>query len=246
VLSVTQTALRRLLGPPPVARFAIDPHAGSPPIGLCLGLAWTPSGGEVLTVETQRMPGQGGLRLTGQLGEVMRESAQTALSYARSFAARAGGTDPFVQNHEIHVHVPAGAIPKDGPSAGVTIACALASLLVGRPVRSGLAMTGEVTLRGRILPVGGMKEKLLAARRAGLTTVLVPRDNQPELAALPGSLTRGLRLILVNDMEELLREALVSGSSPQHTRIHSPDCPAAPAAGRPEKSRHGAGRKRTA
>jgi ATP-dependent Lon protease len=246
VLSVNQTALRRFLGPPPPARFAVDKTAAEPPAGLCLGLAWTPAGGEVLTIETQRMPGPSGLRLTGQLGEVMRESAQAALSYARAYATATGGTDPFVQNEEIHVHVPAGAIPKDGPSAGVTMACALVSLLVGRPVHGGMAMTGEVTLRGRILAVGGLKEKLLAARRAGIATVFLPRDNEAEIAALPSSLTRGLRLILVTDMEELLREALVSGSSPQHTKIHSPVRPAAPVAGRPEKSRHGAGRKRTA
>ncbi|HRI50245.1 MAG TPA: endopeptidase La [Pseudomonadota bacterium] len=244
LLTVTQKSLTRLLGPPPPTRFTLDPAASAqqPPVGLCVGLAWTPAGGEVLTVETQSMPGPGGLRLTGQLGEVMRESAQTALSYARAFVTRTGCADPFVQNHELHVHVPAGAIPKDGPSAGVTIACALVSLLAGRPVRPGVAMTGEVTLRGRVLAVGGLKEKLLAAQRAGIHTVLIPRENQPDLASLPRSLTRAVQLILVGNMEELLREALVSGSSAQHTRTHSP---AASAEGA-EKSTHGAGRKRTA
>lgn len=244
LLTVTLKSLARLLGPPPLTRFTLDPAACAqqPPVGLCVGLAWTPAGGEVLTVETQSMPGPGGLRLTGQLGEVMRESAQTALSYARAFVTRTGCADPFVQNHEIHVHVPAGAIPKDGPSAGVTIACALVSLLAGRPVRPGVAMTGEVTLRGRVLAVGGLKEKLLAAQRAGIHTVLIPRENQPDLAGLPRSLTRAVQLILVGNMDELLREALVSGSSAQHTRTHSP---ASSAAGS-EKSTHGAGRKRTA
>jgi ATP-dependent Lon protease len=244
LLTVTLKSLTRLLGPPPLMRFTLDPAASAqlPPVGLCVGLAWTPVGGEVLTVETQSMPGPGGLRLTGQLGEVMRESAQTALSYARAFVTRTGCADPFVQNHEIHVHVPAGAIPKDGPSAGVTIACALVSLLAGRPVRPGVAMTGEVTLRGRILAVGGLKEKLLSAQRAGIHTVLIPRENQPDLASLPRSLTRAVQMILVGNMEELLREALVSGSSAQHTRTHS----SASSAEGSEKSTHGAGRKRTA
>jgi ATP-dependent Lon protease len=172
----------------------------------------------------------------------MRESAQTALSFARAFATRSGAADPLSKSPEIHVHVPAGAIPKDGPSAGATIACALVSLLLLRPVRPGVAMTGEVTLRGRILAVGGLKEKLLAAHRARIHTVIIPRENQPDLATLPKSLTRALQVILVSDMEELLREALVSGSRPQHTRTHSPDR----SAGRSEQSSHGAGRKRTA
>lgn len=244
VLTVTRKTLAKLLGPPPIVRFSLDPAANIslPPAGLCVGLAWTPSGGEVLTIETQRMPGPGGLRLTGQLGEVMRESAQTALSFARAFATATGAADPFVEQHELHVHVPAGAIPKDGPSAGATIACALVSLLTGRPVRPGVAMTGEVTLRGRVLAVGGLKEKLLAARRARIHTVIIPRENQPDLVTLPRSLMRALQLILVSDMEELLREALVSGSRPQHTRTHSLDC----SAGRSEEPSHGAGRKRTA
>ncbi len=244
VLSITRKTLTKLLGPPPIVRFSLDPAASVslPPAGLCVGLAWTPSGGEVLTIETQRMPGPGGLRLTGQLGEVMRESAQTALSFARAFATTAGAADPFVEQHELHVHVPAGAIPKDGPSAGATIACALVSLLTDRPVRPGVAMTGEVTLRGRVLAVGGLKEKLLAARRARIHTVIIPRENQPDLVTLPRSLMRALQLILVSDMEELLREALVSGSRPQHTRTHS----LASSAGGSEEPSHGAGRKRTA
>lgn len=244
MLTVNLKSLSKLLGPPPLLRFSLDPAAcaGLPPAGLCVGLAWTPSGGEVLTIETQRMPGPGGLRLTGQLGEVMRESAQTALSFARAFVTASGAPDPLGNSQEIHVHVPAGAIPKDGPSAGATIACALVSLLLSQPIRPGLAMTGEVTLRGRILAVGGLKEKLLAAHRARIHTVIIPRENQPDLATLPKSLTRALQVILVSDMEELLREALVSGSRPQHTRTHSPDR----SAGRSEQSSHGAGRKRTA
>ena len=224
-LIVSQTQLQRQLGPAPHVHAPLGAQVAerSPLLGRALGLAWTAAGGEVLEIETQLLPGQGrsGLTLTGQLGEVMRESAQTALSYARAEAASRGLPDPFSAQREIHVHLPAGAIPKDGPSAGVTLACALVSLLCGEPVRPGLAMTGELTLRGRVLPVGGIKEKLLAAQRAGLKTVIVPRGNERELATMPRSLRRDVRVVLVEDMSELLREALASPKEPKHTNQHA-------------------------
>src|SRR5262249_23624934 len=150
-----------------------------------VGLAWTPNGGDILFIESTRMAGKKSLTLTGHLGEVMKESAQAALSYIRSRAERLGIPADFYETMDIHVHVPAGAIPKDGPSAGVTMATSLASLLTGRPVRPGVAMTGEITLRGKILPVGGIKEKVLAASRAGIDTVILPQRNEKDLEDVP-------------------------------------------------------------
>ena len=213
-LLLTRRELVRLIGSPTLPQLRA---LTSGRVGAALGLAWTPVGGEILTVETQRLSGTAGLHLTGQLGEVMRESAQTALSFARAWLRDRGIlTDPG----EIHVHVPQGAIPKDGPSAGVTVAVALTSLLSGIEVRPGVAMTGELTLHGRVLPVGGIGEKLLAARRAGLKTVMLPRDCEPAVRELPASVRRGLRIVLVADMDELLTEALVSLPSKAHTSDH--------------------------
>ena len=148
---------------------------------MAVGLAWTPTGGDVLFVEASRMPGGKSLTLTGQLGDVMKESAQAAVSWVRAHAAELGIAPDFWMRSDLHLHVPAGAIPKDGPSAGVTMATALVSLLRGQPIRPGLAMTGEITLSGRVLPVGGIKEKVLAAHRAGLTTLILPRQNERQL-----------------------------------------------------------------
>lgn len=219
---VSERTLERYLGP---ARqpLAVAPSlkTGARPndlTGSALGLAWTPVGGQVLEIESQWMPGRGELRLTGQLGEVMRESAQTALSYARAHSARLGFADPTVSGREIHIHVPGGAIPKDGPSAGVTLACALVSLLTDTPLRPGLAMTGEVTLRGRVLAVGGIKEKLLAARRAGLREVILPRENGADLRTLPRPLLRALTVHLVEDMGDVLRLALADAPDPRHSK----------------------------
>jgi ATP-dependent Lon protease len=174
------------------------------------GLAWTPYGGEVLHVEAQTMAGKGSLILTGQLGDVMKESAQTALSFARAYALTIGLSDEFYAGREIHIHVPAGGIPKDGPSAGVTMACALVSLIARIPVRHDVAMTGELTLRGKVLPIGGLKEKLLAAARAGITTALIPAANAPELSEIPPNVTAKLSVKPVRTMEEVLEIALVS------------------------------------
>jgi ATP-dependent Lon protease len=177
------------------------------------GLAWTQVGGEVLHVEAQIMAGKGQLILTGQLGDVMKESAQAALSFARAQALALGRGD-FFADREIHIHVPAGGVPKDGPSAGITMACVLVSLLSGIPVRRDVAMTGELTLRGRVLPIGGLKEKLLAAVRAGMKTVIVPAGNLPELSEIPEHVRAKLRIEPVRTVDEVLKIALVRPIEP--------------------------------
>jgi ATP-dependent Lon protease len=195
------------LGPP---RYIGEELHTAAEVGTVNGLAWTPYGGEVLHVEAQTMAGKGSLILTGQLGDVMKESAQTALSFARAYALTLGLSDEFYAGREIHIHVPAGGIPKDGPSAGVTMACALVSLIAGIPVRHDVAMTGELTLRGKVLPIGGLKEKLLAAARAGITTALIPATNEPELSEIPPHVTAKLTVKPVRTMDEVLEIALVS------------------------------------
>jgi len=177
--------------------------------GVAIGLAWTPVGGEVLFVESSRMAGSGSLTLTGQLGDVMKESARAALSWTREHAREYGIDPDFFKNAEIHVHVPSGAIPKDGPSAGVTMASALVSELTGRPVRGDVAMTGEITLSGRVLPVGGIKEKVLAARRAGVNEVILPKQNAKNVDEdLTPELRKGLTVHLVSSIDEVLALAL--------------------------------------
>jgi ATP-dependent Lon protease len=177
--------------------------------GVVTGLAWTPAGGDVLFVEATRMPGKHTLTLTGQLGDVMKESVQAALSWVRSHARQLDIDPGFWERSDVHVHVPAGAIPKDGPSAGVTMATALASLLTGRPVRSGIAMTGEISLSGRVLPVGGIKEKVLAAHRAGIRTVLLPKRNEKNLLEdVPAAVREVMTVRLVDTVEDVLGAAL--------------------------------------
>jgi len=178
-------------------------------VGIVTGLAWTEMGGELLTTEATVMPGKGKLIITGKLGEVMQESAQAALSYVRSRADRFGIDRKFSETNDIHIHLPEGAIPKDGPSAGVTMCTSLVSALTRIPVRHEVAMTGEITLRGRVLPIGGLKEKVLAAHRAGLKTVLIPKDNRKDLREIPRRVREKLRIVTVEFMDEVLREALV-------------------------------------
>jgi ATP-dependent Lon protease len=202
---VTAEDLAKLLGPP---KFIPDERQRVDEVGIANGLAWTQAGGEVLHVEAQMMPGKGNLILTGQLGEVMKESAQAALSFARVQATRLGLRSDFLADREIHIHVPAGGVPKDGPSAGVTMACVLVSLVSGIPVRRDVAMTGEITLRGRVLPIGGLKEKLLAAVRAGMRVAIVPASNLAELSEIPAHLRQRIKIQPVHTVDEALVVAL--------------------------------------
>jgi ATP-dependent Lon protease len=207
-IRVTPKRLVSLLGPP---RPRLDHLPERDEVGVVAGLAWTQAGGSVLAIEATRMPGGTGLRLTGQLGEVMKESAHAALSFLRSRADSYGIDANILRDHEVHVHVPAGAIPKDGPSAGVAIATAMASVLTGRVVRSDVAMTGEVTLRGNILPIGGVKEKVLAATRAGIRTVLLPAGNTLDLRELPASVRRTVELVPCAHVDQVFERALRGG-----------------------------------
>ena len=204
---VTVQSLNKYLGPP---RFLRDEGERTDEVGLARGIAWTEAGGDVLPVEVTLMDGKGSLMLTGQLGEVMQESAQAALSYARSHAHDLNIADVDFDKLDIHLHVPEGAIPKDGPSAGITMATALISALIERPVHHDVAMTGEITLRGRVLPIGGLKEKVLAAHRAGLKTVLLPKQNKKDLVEIPKRVRRDLKFVFVERMDEVLPVALLS------------------------------------
>jgi ATP-dependent Lon protease len=183
--------------------------------GVATALAWTPIGGDLLFIEATQMPGRHGFQLTGSLGQVMQESAHAALSYVRSKAEELHLPPNYFDKHDIHVHIPGGAQPKDGPSAGITIATALVSLITGRPVRSDIGMTGEITLRGKILPIGGVKEKVLAAHRAGLKTVLLPRRNDRDLQDIPAEVRNDMQIVLVDTVDDVLERALrpASGAS---------------------------------
>ncbi len=202
---VTASNVEVFLGAPPASR---EDALGSDQVGVATGLAWTESGGEVLYVEATAMRGRGQLTLTGQLGEVMKESAHAALSYARARAGEFGIPEGFFEGHDLHVHVPEGAIPKDGPSAGITMATAMLSACTERPVRRDVAMSGEITLRGQVLPVGGIKEKVLAARRCGIRTIILPGANRKNLEEIPKPLRKHLRFVFVRDVREVFEHAL--------------------------------------
>jgi len=205
-ITVQTKNLKDFLGPP---RFKIGTAEEKDCAGAVTGLAWTEVGGDLLTIEVAIVPGKGKLTITGKLGEVMQESAQAAMTYVRSRAQILGLERDFYQAIDIHIHVPEGAIPKDGPSAGITIATAITSALTGRGVRRDIAMTGEVTLRGNVLPIGGLKEKLLAARRGGIKEVLIPRDNQKDLQEIPREVYEGMTMHAVSHMDEVLSRALL-------------------------------------
>ena len=202
-VSVTEPRARELLGR---ARFPTDVRRRTSEPGVATGLAWTPVGGDVLFVEATAMPGKGKLTITGQLGDVMKESAQAALSYVRGHAD--GLPDDWFAEHDVHIHVPAGATPKDGPSAGITMATALMSLITGTPVREDIAMTGEITLTGHVLPIGGLKEKALAAQRAGVRRVLAPGRNRADLEDIPEHLRKGMEFVWVDEIRDVFRAAL--------------------------------------
>mgnify|MGYP002639178508 CR=1 FL=1 len=184
-------------------------------IGIVRGLAWTSVGGDTLQIEVNMMPGKGEVKLTGQLGDVMKESAMTGISYIRSVSAAYGISEDTFQKNDFHIHVPEGAVPKDGPSAGITMATALLSALTGIPVRADVAMTGEITLRGRVLPIGGLKEKTLAAKTAGIKTVLVPAKNKPDVEEIPSEIKSGLEIILVETMDDVVKQAFVKTETAQ-------------------------------
>jgi ATP-dependent Lon protease len=203
--SVDAAQLEELLEPP---RFRTEALLGEDEVGVATGLAWTPAGGDVLFVEAAIVPSKARLTLTGHLGEVMQESAQAALTYARARARQLGIATDFYQKYDVHIHVPAGAIPKDGPSAGITIATALISALTQRPVYKRVAMTGEITLSGRVLPIGGVKEKVLAAQRVGVHTVILPKENRVDLRDVPASAREQLRFVFAEHMDEVLPVAL--------------------------------------
>jgi len=208
---VTAAQLPHFLGPP---RFRFGLAEKADEVGTATGLIYSEMGGDVISVEATLMRGEGKLTLTGQLGDVLKESGQAAVSYVRSRSRRLGVDDDWYQKFDVHIHIPAGAVPKDGPSAGITLATALASAVTGRPVRKDVAMTGEITLRGKVLPIGGVKEKVLAAHRAGIKTVLLPKDNEKDLEEIPPHVRKHLRFVLVEHMDQVLAEALLPAPPP--------------------------------
>ncbi len=214
---ITTKNLEGFLGAP---KFLPEEEMEKDEVGVSTGLAWTEAGGDIIYIEATTMMGKGNLTLTGQLGDVMKESAQAALSYIRSKAGTLGIEEETFSRKDIHVHVPAGAIPKDGPSAGITIATALASVLTGRPVNKNVAMTGEVTLRGRVLPIGGLKEKTLAAKRMGIRKVIIPRRNKKDLEEIPPYIKKDMEFVYADTMDQVLKVALKSDEKPKRRKAN--------------------------
>ena len=210
VLRVTESGLEKYLGK---ERVTFEDANEEDEVGIVRGLAWTSVGGDTLQIEVNVMPGQGNLKLTGQMGDVMKESAQTALTYVRSVCPQYQVADDYFEKHDLHIHIPEGAVPKDGPSAGITMATAMLSAVINRKVKAKVAMTGEITLRGRVLPIGGLKEKILAAKMAHMKTVLVPDKNRPDIAELSKEITKGLTIVYVKNMEDVLKEAFAEAES---------------------------------
>ena len=211
-INITPEKVYEYLGP---IKFISEIAERTQQPGVVIGLAWTPFGGVILFIEATKMPGKGVLKLTGKLGDVMKESVQAAFSYVRANAQKLGLDPTFYKKLDIHVHVPAGAIPKDGPSAGVAMITALVSLLSNKPVKNRLGMTGEISLRGNVLPIGGLKEKSTAAHRAGLTHILAPAQNEKDLVDIPKKVLKDLKISFVKDVSEVLKLALgLEGQKP--------------------------------
>src|SRR5215472_748990 len=215
--------VREFLGP---QKFTSEVAERTEEAGVATGLAWTSVGGEILFIEATRMYGSGKLQLTGQLGDVMKESAQAALSYVRANAEKFGIAKDFLDKRDIHIHIPAGSMPKDGPSAGVTMFTALVSMLTGVRVRHDVAMTGEITLRGRVLPIGGLKEKVLAAHRAGIKRVIVPERNKPDLDEVPAEVKNDLEFVFASKMDQVLEAALEDKLVPKPAEPEKKETPA--------------------
>jgi len=213
-IKITAKNVYKYLGVPKYRHGEVE---GKDQVGLTTGLAWTEVGGELLAVEASIMKGTGKLVLTGKLGDVMQESAQAALTYVRARAELFGLPSNFYQETDIHIHVPEGAIPKDGPSAGIAMATSIVSALTKKKVRGDVAMTGEITLRGRVLPIGGVKEKLLAAHRGNIKTVIIPKDNEKDLSEVPSNVLKALNVVFVEHMDEVLRIALVEEKQPEQS-----------------------------
>jgi ATP-dependent Lon protease len=210
-VTITKKNLQKFSGVP---RFRYGETEAEDMVGVVTGLAWTEVGGEILTIESVLLPGKGQIRQTGKLGDVMQESVQAAYSYIRSKATQFGIKPPYFDKRDIHVHVPEGATPKDGPSAGIGMATSIVSAITGIPIRRDIAMTGEITLRGRVLPIGGLKEKLLAALRAGITTVFIPKENEKDLIEIPDNVKKGMTIIPVSHVDEVINQALVRKPEP--------------------------------
>ncbi|MBO4799075.1 MAG: AAA family ATPase, partial [Lachnospiraceae bacterium] len=208
VIKVTASNLEQYLGKP---RYSLNKANEKDDVGVVRGLAWTSVGGDTLEIEVNVLPGKGEFSLTGQLGDVMKESAQAGISYIRSVADKYKISKEFFKKNDIHIHIPEGAVPKDGPSAGITMATAMLSAITNKKVRADVAMTGEITLRGRVLPIGGLKEKTLAAKAAGIKTVIVPEKNRKDIEEMSAEITDGLEIIFVETMDEVLSHAFVKG-----------------------------------
>ena len=190
-------------------KYSFDMANKTDEIGIVRGLAWTSVGGDTLEIEVNVMPGKGEFKLTGQLGDVMKESAQAGISYIRSVSKEFKIAKEFFKEHDIHIHIPEGAVPKDGPSAGITMATAMLSAITKRKVRADVAMTGEITLRGRVLPIGGLKEKTLAAKNAGIRTICVPKKNEKDMEEVAKEIRQGLEIVYVETMKDVLKTAFV-------------------------------------
>ncbi len=232
-IQVTKQNLEKYLGK---EKYSQDRIGKSDEVGIVRGLAWTSVGGDTLEIEVNIMPGKGEIDLTGQMGDVMKESAITGISFIRSIAKEHKISPDAFKKNDFHIHIPEGAVPKDGPSAGITMATAVFSALTKRPVYAAVAMTGEITLRGRVLPIGGLKEKILAAKTAGIKKVLVPAENEKDVQEISREIKAGLEIVYVSQMEEVLAHALVEKHADAAKRTRKEETPAQPEGPGPEEN----------